>query len=307
MAVKYPGSDLPVFAQTKQRCAAPGKAYRQLANLGRPNFLTLGANGLGRWTKSRRLNLACDPRVHFLHDNTAQARKLSLSRIPLGRIFPDRHGRKVIIDKILLLYSKRPRWLPGKFRCVRSSLRHVIADRIGRGGNRWQPRGALDTSHAPNPTTTIHQIPHHPSPCHLQPSQLIPTNQHLLPDTSGPAPTPNRHQPSPEPSLPTIHQTHKLTTLPPHENRFNSSTLHQRDSRNDLFKGYTGGATSRTATASPSRQYHQQQPPYSQQQPQQQPQGYGYGGYGPQPGGSHLGVAESRGGYRPATPNRKYV
>ncbi|KAH6848342.1 hypothetical protein B0I37DRAFT_377323 [Chaetomium sp. MPI-CAGE-AT-0009] len=89
--------------------------------------------------------------------------------------------------------------------------------------------------------------------------------------------------------------------------RFASSSLHQRDSRSDLFKGYTGGA-SRTVSASPSRQ--------PQQQQQQQfgngagGSGYGYGGY--QPGGagasgsSHLGVAgPGAGGYRPATPNRK--
>ncbi|KAH6622832.1 hypothetical protein F5144DRAFT_341109 [Chaetomium tenue] len=97
--------------------------------------------------------------------------------------------------------------------------------------------------------------------------------------------------------------------------RFGSSSLHQRDSRSDLFKGYTGGAASRTVSASPSRQ----------QQRQQQPQqfgnggGYGYGGYQPGGGGgggagsggsvgasgsSHLGVAGG-GGYRPATPNRK--
>ncbi|EAQ83972.1 hypothetical protein CHGG_10376 [Chaetomium globosum CBS 148.51] len=94
--------------------------------------------------------------------------------------------------------------------------------------------------------------------------------------------------------------------------RFGSSSLHQRDSRSDLFKGYTGGAASRTVSASPSRQ---------QQQPQQFGNGgvggYGYGGYQPGggsggsgPGGSvgasgssHLGVAGG-GGYRPATPNR---
>ncbi|KAK4155118.1 hypothetical protein C8A00DRAFT_32111 [Chaetomidium leptoderma] len=96
--------------------------------------------------------------------------------------------------------------------------------------------------------------------------------------------------------------------------RFASSSLHQRDSRSDLFKGYTGGS-SRTVSASPSRQHHHQQ----QQQPQQpQPggggtSGYGYGGYQPSlnggggggTSGSSLGVAENRGGFRPATPNRR--
>ncbi|GAB1312975.1 protein transport protein bet1 [Madurella fahalii] len=77
--------------------------------------------------------------------------------------------------------------------------------------------------------------------------------------------------------------------------RFGASSLHQRDSRSDLFKGYTGGAGSRAVSASPNRQ--------------QPGGGYGYSGY--QPGNSsgsssHLGAApESRGGYRPATPNRK--
>ncbi|KAK4240308.1 hypothetical protein C8A03DRAFT_31611 [Achaetomium macrosporum] len=79
--------------------------------------------------------------------------------------------------------------------------------------------------------------------------------------------------------------------------RFGASSLHQRDSRSDLFKGYTGAGTSRTVSASPSRQLGSG--------------GYGYGGYQPPSGASgsgssHLGigVTESR-GYRPATPNRK--
>ncbi|KAL2137967.1 hypothetical protein VTI28DRAFT_7757 [Corynascus sepedonium] len=90
--------------------------------------------------------------------------------------------------------------------------------------------------------------------------------------------------------------------------RFGSSSLHQRDSRSDLFKGYTGGsASSRPVSASPSRQLHQQQQQYGGN-------GYGYGGYHHQPSGStgigasgssHLGVPGGAGGYRPATPNRK--
>ncbi|KAL2149618.1 hypothetical protein VTH82DRAFT_8270 [Thermothelomyces myriococcoides] len=85
--------------------------------------------------------------------------------------------------------------------------------------------------------------------------------------------------------------------------RFASSSLHQRDSRSDLFKGYTGGASSRPVSASPSRQLHQQQ--------YYGGNGYGYGGYQPSgstgigaSGSSHLGVPVG-GGYRPATPNRK--
>ncbi|KAL1836950.1 hypothetical protein VTJ49DRAFT_152 [Mycothermus thermophilus] len=93
--------------------------------------------------------------------------------------------------------------------------------------------------------------------------------------------------------------------------RFGSSSLHQRDSRSDLFKGYTGGGgvSSRSVSASPSRHF---TPPYQQQHQQQPPAGagyYGYGGYQPgaASGSNHLGVggaAESR-GFRPATPNRK--
>ncbi|KAL2257333.1 hypothetical protein VTK26DRAFT_324 [Humicola hyalothermophila] len=79
--------------------------------------------------------------------------------------------------------------------------------------------------------------------------------------------------------------------------RFGASSLHQRDSRSDLFRGYTG--SSRPVSTSPSRGLGGG--------------GYGYGGYQYQPGGggsggssSHLAVGEgSRGGYRPATPNRK--
>ncbi|KAK4135598.1 hypothetical protein BT67DRAFT_433075 [Trichocladium antarcticum] len=94
-----------------------------------------------------------------------------------------------------------------------------------------------------------------------------------------------------------------------------------RDSRSDLFKGYTGGGgLSRAVSASPSRQHqHQQQPQgggygyggYHHQQQQQQQQQHVDGGsssnsYGNGRGsGSHLGVADARGGFRPATPNRK--
>lgn len=84
-----------------------------------------------------------------------------------------------------------------------------------------------------------------------------------------------------------------LLTLSPSRFRFNSS-LHQRDSRSALFEGYTGsGADNRRGiTPSPSRGY-----------------GYGYpGGASPNGNGtsSHLGVdSGSRGGFRPATPNKR--
>ncbi|KAK3985586.1 hypothetical protein QBC44DRAFT_404291 [Cladorrhinum sp. PSN332] len=85
--------------------------------------------------------------------------------------------------------------------------------------------------------------------------------------------------------------------------RFGSSSLHQRDSRSDLFKGYTGGGSARAS-------------PNPLQQQQRSGGGYGYGGYQPSPppppsngGSSYLAIGEGssaqRGGYRSATPNKK--
>ncbi|KAL7623978.1 protein transport protein bet1 [Parahypoxylon ruwenzoriense] len=76
--------------------------------------------------------------------------------------------------------------------------------------------------------------------------------------------------------------------------RFSHSTLHQRDSRSALFEGYSGSGRN---SADPTRR------------PSPALGGYGYG----YPGsngtttshGTHLSV-ESRGSYRPATPNSKY-
>ncbi|KAK4644677.1 protein transport protein bet1 [Podospora bellae-mahoneyi] len=79
--------------------------------------------------------------------------------------------------------------------------------------------------------------------------------------------------------------------------RFPSSTLHQRDSRSDLFKGYSGGPSSRTAS-----------PSTFNSQPGRAGGGYGYGGYISNNGSSSLGIGEGssgNGGYRSATPNRK--
>ncbi|OTA76128.1 hypothetical protein M434DRAFT_38918 [Hypoxylon sp. CO27-5] len=76
--------------------------------------------------------------------------------------------------------------------------------------------------------------------------------------------------------------------------RFGHSTLHQRDSRSALFEGYSGsGRNSADPTRRPS--------------PALGGYGYGYpgGSNGSAGGSTHLGV-ESRGGYRPATPNHKY-
>lgn len=81
---------------------------------------------------------------------------------------------------------------------------------------------------------------------------------------------------------------------PPLFCRFGSSSLHQRDSRSALFEGYTGsGSGGRPVSTSPSRAG-----------------GYGYGYPGANGGaaaapGGHLGV-EKR-GFRPATPNSRYV
>ncbi|OTA57277.1 hypothetical protein K449DRAFT_355792 [Hypoxylon sp. EC38] len=75
--------------------------------------------------------------------------------------------------------------------------------------------------------------------------------------------------------------------------RFGHSTLHQRDSRSALFEGYSGsGRNSADPTRRPS--------------PALGGYGYGYpgGSNGSAGGSTHLGV-ESRGGYRPATPNHK--
>lgn len=106
---------------------------------------------------------------------------------------------------------------------------------------------------------------------------------------------------SPPLPSPTCHHHHnQLTPAPP---RFPSSTLHQRDSRNDLFKGYTGGAgsSSRTATASPSRL-----------NPSSSGGSYGGGGgYNAAPSQSSYGLGSttpSYGGhnnFRPATPNAR--
>ncbi|KAK4228983.1 hypothetical protein QBC38DRAFT_473939 [Podospora fimiseda] len=74
--------------------------------------------------------------------------------------------------------------------------------------------------------------------------------------------------------------------------RFASSSLHQRDSRSDLFRGYTGGAAGSSNRASPN--------PF-----QQQNGGYGYPpaqAYGIGEGSSSRGQG---GGYRSATPNKK--
>lgn len=63
--------------------------------------------------------------------------------------------------------------------------------------------------------------------------------------------------------------------------RFGASSLHQRDSRSQLFAGYTGDQTRRSSPGSVGG-------------------GYGYSGGQQQ---QHLGVENH--GYRPATPNKK--
>jgi len=69
--------------------------------------------------------------------------------------------------------------------------------------------------------------------------------------------------------------------------RFGASSLHQRDSRSQLFAGYTGDQTRRPSPGGSSVGG-----------------GYGYG-YSPSPGAQqHLGVDNNR-GFRPATPNKK--
>ena len=118
--------------------------------------------------------------------------------------------------------------------------------------------------------------------------------------------TPPSTQPNQPTRFPTDHLSKKIfhsnqssSSLPIH--RFAHSSLHQRDPRNDLFKGYSGSSASerRSANASPAR--------YGGGGA-----GYGYGG-GVSSGGyngsgyngssSTLGV--ERGGFRSATPNSK--
>ncbi|KAK7921073.1 SNARE domain-containing protein, partial [Apiospora marii] len=89
-----------------------------------------------------------------------------------------------------------------------------------------------------------------------------------------------------------------------HSSRFPNSTLHQRDSRSALFEGYNGGGRSSSDATTTRRQF---------QTPSPSPGvggGYGYsGGYpGSNGNGGHLGVDNnSRGGFRPATPNSRPV
>lgn len=98
------------------------------------------------------------------------------------------------------------------------------------------------------------------------------------------------------PIAPNRHSTNRTETSVPlltgrtsPDCRFGSSTLHQRDSRNDLFKGYTGaGADTRRSNGTGNGL------------------GYGYpGGNGSSSGGSHLAVENK--GFRPATPNSRFV
>lgn len=72
--------------------------------------------------------------------------------------------------------------------------------------------------------------------------------------------------------------------------RFGASNLHQRDARSALFEGYSG------AGAQPSSR--------AQNTPSPNRGGYGYGYPGSASGSPGLGVP-NKGGYRPATPNRK--
>ena len=70
--------------------------------------------------------------------------------------------------------------------------------------------------------------------------------------------------------------------------RFGSSQLHQRDPRSALFENYNGGASNRTASSSP------------------RPGGYA-GGYGYTGGDGSASLGAEKLGYRPATPNSRYV
>ena len=93
---------------------------------------------------------------------------------------------------------------------------------------------------------------------------------------------------------------------PPIISRFPNSSLHQRDSRSALFEGYNGGGRSSSDATTTRRQFQTPSP-----SPGSVGGGYGYGGGypGSNGNGGHLGVdnSSSRGGFRPATPNSRYV
>ena len=99
-----------------------------------------------------------------------------------------------------------------------------------------------------------------------------------------------------------------IILIPP-RSRFGSSSLHQRDSRHDLFKGYTGsGADSRRpVSASPNRSGGYGYSGYDNPRQSSYPAGpsAGYAGPGSSNGGLGVDGSSSRGGYRPATPNSR--
>lgn len=99
-----------------------------------------------------------------------------------------------------------------------------------------------------------------------------------------------------------------------HNSRFGNSSLHQRDPRSALFENYHGGANdNRPASSSPRTAG----AAYGNGGGGGSSGGYGYGyGYGyaggvngsPAPGGGlGAGLGAERPGYRPATPNSRYV
>jgi blocked-early-in-transport protein 1 len=80
------------------------------------------------------------------------------------------------------------------------------------------------------------------------------------------------------------------------EHRFGGSSLHQRDPRSALFENYTGGGNDRTRNASstPSR-------------PGAHGGSYRYSGAANGSAELGAGLGGDRLGYRPATPNSRYV
>ena len=309
----------PSTSQAALRC--PWKGLSAIGQSGPSKFLDTWSkragplhSAAGCRTKSRRINLACDPSPlpprH--HGATLQADSFLVS--PCGQLARSPWTKDHNRYHTFFFYHVRPTWLPGEFgRFCSTPCTSWRTDR-NRPRRRRQPAAALETRHNPDDDNTPH---HTPLPPTSLPSQTHP------PATSQPLCSPSQLQPSVPARNPKLTRPPSFSLLP----RFTSSTLHQRDSRSDLFKGYTGtggGVASRTVSASPSRQFHQpqhQQQPYPQQTPpplQQQQQAqfgggggnsaYAYGGSGGGSGsGSHLGVAENRGGYRPATPSRRYV
>ena len=144
-----------------------------------------------------------------------------------------------------------------------------------------------------------------------QPTATDSAGSNGIPAPSTPLPSATtRHRPSDQTPLlththtqqTTIHDEQQSLTPPSATSRFGASNLHQRDSRSDLFKGYTGGGAASSRTA------HNASPRVGGGVGGGGGGGYNNGYSGNNNNGS-LGIdgGAQRGGYRPATPNSRFV